>query len=249
MSPNNDDVVKVALTAAETAQVEHKTAEPPIAEPTAAEPPIEAKPTETVKPADIKPVEKPVEKPKPTRFDDVFKVEKPKEEKADMTTDERSEYDKLKQEKLISEHQNAYETILSAYDTEEREILQKRLDNILKEKENPEEDLFGKLSGVFSPKQVAYITTAIASLEEIGELEKIRAKKLSTAVKDAANKATKSADAKKTLQEIGNLETIGDKGELSPAEKRRQLFNKGLKGNYRQKESAIDEILKMELNK
>jgi hypothetical protein len=244
MSPNNDDVVKVDLAPEEKAQVESKPIQTEaktgtiVSEKETVNEPVKAEVKEEVK-----------EKVKPTKFEDVFKTEKTKKEVKEMTPDERTEYETLKQEKIIQEHQNAYEKILEAYEPDEREILQKRLDVILKEKENPEEDLFGKLSGVFTPKQVAYITTAIASLEEIGELEKVRAKRLNTAVKDASKQATDSANVKKTLTEIADLKTVGDKGELSPSEKRKQLVKKGQTGNYQSRDKAIDELLKMEFGK
>jgi hypothetical protein len=242
MDGENKDVVHVDLKPEEKAQIESK--------------PVEAvEKTEPVKETEVKEVKevkepvKEVKEVKPTKFEDVFKADKPKAEVKDMTPDERTEYETLKKEKLIQEHQNAYEDILAAYEPEEREILQVRLDKILKEKENPEEDLFGKLSGLFNPKQVAYITTAIAQLEEMGELEKIRAKKLNTAVKDASEKATKSAEVKQTLTEIADLSTIGEGGEVSPTEKRRKLIEKGYKGDKRTREDAVLQLVKGKLSK
>jgi hypothetical protein len=234
--PNNDDVAHVELTATETAQVASK--------------PVETtEPVKAVEPvADVKPVVKaePVkEPPKPIKFDEVFAEEKPEKEVQEMTLDEKAEYTKLKEEKIISEHQSAFERELSVYaDAEEREIIQNRLDKLLKKSDAAKTDFFDVLSGVLDPKKVAYIFTAIAEREDREALEKVRAKKLNTAVKQA----TKSAEVKKTLTEIGNLETIGDTGELSPAEKNRQMIGKARKADPRQREKYIDQLLKGQLS-
>lgn len=235
MSPNNDDVVKVDLTPEETSQVASK--------------PIEAKAevkaetvTEPVK-AEIKEPVKEVKEVKPIRFEEVFN-EKPEAEVQEMTVDERSEYETLKKAKVIEEHQNAFERELEIYvDKEDREIIQNRLDKLLKKTDANKTDFFDILSGVLDPKKVAYIFTAIAEREEREVLEKARAKRLNTAVKTAETNATKSAEVKKTLTEIADLSTVGDKGELSPSEKHRQLVKKGYSGNHKQRNEAIDGIL------
>jgi len=243
MSPNNDDVAHVELKPEEVAQV--KSTPVPESEVKAevkTEPKVETKP-------EVKTEIKEVPEVKPVKFEDVFKSEKKKEEVKDMNPSEREEYETLKQNKKIQEHQEAYETILSAFDVEEREVLKKRLDKIIGVKDNPDEDIFAKLSSTFNAKQVAYMTTAIAFLEEIKEVEKIRASKLTKAVSEAEKKATASAEVKKTLVEIGDLKTVGEKGELSPKEQERQLINKAYKSGTRDRENIVDELLKRKLRK
>jgi len=237
MSPNNDDVVKVELSAEETAHVESKPVETAKAPEPVAE--VKSEPKAVVKAEPVK------ESPKPIKFEEVFAEEKPSAEVKDMTPDERTEYEKLKEEKIISEHQNAFERELSVYaDADEREIIQTRLDKLLKKSDATKTDFFDILSGVLEPKKVAYIYTAIAEREEREAVEKIRAKKLNTAVKQA----TKSAEVKKTLTEIADLETIGETGELSDAEKHRQLVKKGYKANARQRDNIVDQLLKGQLS-
>lgn len=249
MSPNNDDVVKVELTEGEKAAVSSEPVKDVKEEPKLPDvEEVKEDVKEEVK-AEPKTEVKEEKKVKPVRFDDVFKVDKPEKEVKEMTVDERAEYEELKKSKLIEEHQNAYESILSTYDEDERDILRKRIDKMIKPTDDPEQDLFGKLSGIFNPSQVAYITAAMADIEEREKLEEIRSKRLNTAVKTAADKATKSAEVKKTLTEIADLSTVGETSELSSTEKHKRLIEKGYGADKRERDKILTQAIKEKLSK
>jgi len=258
----NEDVVKVNLSAEEKAAVKSE----PVAEVIKEEPKLgaeeevkEVKEAEAKEPQEVKEdkkEEKPkaaeeTEKTKKITFSDVFKpaVKEKEKEVAEMTVDERAEYEALKKEKIIKEHQNAYEKMLLTYPDDEREIIKKRLDKILKQADDPDTDIFGKLSKDFSPAQVAYITTAMSELEERERLEEIRSKRMNTAVKDAVEKAVKSAEVKKTLTEIADISTVGDTSEMSAAEKHKRLIEKGFSADRRTRDQILAQALKEKLRK